>query len=73
MVYRNSVLALHDIVPFPSLPQTMKHWSNAMGGHYLKANHTFAEIAGFKTDASSAYGHFTPDLLIEEGYLNEYV
>lgn len=74
MVYRNSVLALHEITPFPHLAKTMKLWESAMKKHYTRANNTFAEISGFKKNANSSfYGRFTPDLLIEEGYLNEYV
>lgn len=48
MVYRNSVLAMHEVVPFPCLSQTMKLWANKMEGHYQKANSIFAEMAGFK-------------------------
>jgi hypothetical protein len=44
-----------------------------MANHYHKANNTFAEMAGFKFNPNSVYGRFTPDLLIEEGYMNEYV
>lgn len=74
MVYRNSVLSMHEISPFPCLSETMKQWKNMMSKHYIKANHTFAEVAGFKVnDVTSVFGIFTPELLINEGYLNEYV
>jgi hypothetical protein len=74
MVYRNSVLSLHEIIPFPHLTETMKLWKSAMEKHYMRANHVFSLLAGFKQDDySSVYGRFTPDLIISEGYLNEYV
>lgn len=74
MVYRNTVLALHQIMPFPHLSETMKHWKTSLGRHYAQANRTFVEVAGFKmNDVTSIFGRFTPELLINEGYLNEYV
>lgn len=73
MVYRNAVLALHEILPFPSLPLTMKHWSTKMQGHYVRANQTFAKMGGLGREGELMFGNFTPELLIAEGYMNEYV
>ena len=46
MVYRNSVLSLHGIAAFSDLAASLQPWKSAMGEHYLKANSTFAIIAG---------------------------
>lgn len=46
MIYRNTVLALHSLSPFPALSQTMALWSLSMHTHYLKSHKLFATILG---------------------------
>lgn len=47
MVYRNTVLALHNISPFPQLDVPMRIWNNSMRKHYEQAHQVYAQLAGF--------------------------
>jgi hypothetical protein len=42
----------------------MKHWSNIMEKHYLRANKTFTQIAEHNLGNDLVFGRFTPDLLV---------
>jgi len=47
MVYRNSVLALHQLCPFPSLSQPMQMWNQLMNHHYVRAHKIFVKLLDF--------------------------
>lgn len=44
MVYRNTVLSLHHLCPFPVLSQTMALWASKMHHHYIRANKIFVKL-----------------------------
>ena len=41
MVYRNAVMSLHQLCPFPVLAETMKMWNEGLCHHYERSHKVF--------------------------------
>lgn len=74
MVFRNTVLSLHSLCPFPILSETMALWNCLMRPHYQRSHKVFVSLLELVAyEEPQEHGLLSGDELREEGYMIDYV
>ena len=74
MVYRNAVMSLHQLCPFPVLAETMRMWNEGLCHHYERSHKVFVQLLGLGAQRESmGFGLLSGEELKEQGYMVDYV